>query len=138
MDAILWVLVGFIAGVLITGYTLCLHRPVTPAAAADNNNNNNDSNDNEDQPHEPIVTRTTIVRPVTGTGNLCVKVVKIVYDVCTDKSSTEGGCTICLEEYRDGERRATLDACSHRYHAACIERWLQGNDNCPLCRHHLV
>ena len=41
-------------------------------------------------------------------------------------------CAICLEDL--DEALATL-SCSHSYHAACIEPWLQqGNRSCPTCR----
>ncbi|KAL0460317.1 UNVERIFIED_CONTAM: RING finger protein [Sesamum latifolium] len=45
-----------------------------------------------------------------------------------------GGCVICLEEYKDGDTRAVITACSHRFHAVCIKTWLVQNDTCPLCR----
>lgn len=71
---------------------------------------------------------------------------EIVFDIYIKENSKEdgggggggGGCAICLEEYKDGETRAAITACNHRFHAACIKAWLGGNDNCPLCRSHVA
>lgn len=47
-------------------------------------------------------------------------------------------CTICMEEFRDGERLRKLTTCGHLFHPSCILRWLQGeqqrlSQKCPLC-----
>ena len=44
-------------------------------------------------------------------------------------------CPICLLEIRFNEERRT--ACGHIFHAVCLERWLNRNPSCPLCRAHL-
>lgn len=69
----------------------------------------------------------------------------MVYDTCTQKSLKEellggggGYCVICLNEYADGERRATIVACNHRYHVQCIEEWINYKYDCPLCRSDLL
>ncbi|KAK4440861.1 E3 ubiquitin-protein ligase DZIP3 [Sesamum alatum] len=54
------------------------------------------------------------------------------------KNDEGGGCVICLEEYKDGDTRAVITACNHRFHAVCIKTWLVENDTCPLCRAHVV
>ncbi|KAL1561946.1 RING-H2 finger protein ATL80-like [Salvia divinorum] len=59
----------------------------------------------------------------------------LTFDKCTGK---DGSCTICLDEYAAGERRATITDCSHRFHTVCLEKWIKINSTCPLCRHHLV
>ncbi|XP_037109099.1 uncharacterized protein si:ch211-59o9.10 isoform X2 [Syngnathus acus] len=43
------------------------------------------------------------------------------------------GCQICFGDYDDGERLRMLP-CFHDYHVACIDRWLQDNTTCPICR----
>ncbi|KAL6652183.1 hypothetical protein ACP70R_011108 [Stipagrostis hirtigluma subsp. patula] len=48
-------------------------------------------------------------------------------------------CRVCLErlEARDEVRR--LGNCSHAFHTACIDRWIDlGEVTCPLCRAHLL
>ncbi|WOL18241.1 RING-H2 finger protein ATL16-like [Canna indica] len=43
-------------------------------------------------------------------------------------------CAVCLTEFREDERIKLLPACLHVFHIDCIDTWLQGNANCPLCR----
>lgn len=61
----------------------------------------------------------------------------ISFDTVSGESSG-GGCAICLREYVDGERRATISHCGHRFHGVCIETWMNEKYNCPICRHDLV
>lgn len=42
----------------------------------------------------------------------------------------ENECCICLEKINN----TTLLQCKHKFHKKCIEKWLQKNNNCPLCR----
>jgi len=41
-------------------------------------------------------------------------------------------CVICLEEFREGDRVATLP-CRHCFHSNEIMRWLKDKRTCPLC-----
>lgn len=40
-------------------------------------------------------------------------------------------CTICLEEFREGDAVATL-TCNHTYHRECFRRWFSKHGTCPL------
>ncbi|KAH6832336.1 hypothetical protein C2S53_001744 [Perilla frutescens var. hirtella] len=66
----------------------------------------------------------------------------ILLEKYTKERSTEeaggGGCAICLDEYAIGQWRATIVHCNHRFHAPCIQSWLDLNFTCPLCRFNLV
>jgi len=42
-------------------------------------------------------------------------------------------CTICIEEFKRGEEQRTLP-CFHRFHAACVDRWLRRCGTCPICK----
>ena len=42
-------------------------------------------------------------------------------------------CSVCLEEYAEGDRMRTLP-CGHQFHSRCIDRWLQNNRACPICK----
>ncbi|XP_059654804.1 E3 ubiquitin ligase BIG BROTHER-related-like [Cornus florida] len=49
------------------------------------------------------------------------------------KSSPDDLCTICLENFSDGDL-STRMPCSHIYHEHCIVQWLNTNHSCPVCR----
>eukprot|EP00455_Lapot_gusevi_P051410 TRINITY_DN7654_c0_g1_i1.p1 TRINITY_DN7654_c0_g1~~TRINITY_DN7654_c0_g1_i1.p1 ORF type:complete len:528 (-),score=100.26 TRINITY_DN7654_c0_g1_i1:50-1570(-) len=50
----------------------------------------------------------------------------------TDNQPT---CQICFSEFEEGEfTRPNLLFCPHSYHQECIDRWLQQNPTCPVCR----
>ena len=42
-------------------------------------------------------------------------------------------CSICLEPMTDYFTIHTTE-CDHNFHGNCINRWLEGNNQCPLCR----
>lgn len=43
-------------------------------------------------------------------------------------------CAVCLCEFWEDEMLRLLPNCNHGFHVDCIDTWLQGNANCPLCR----
>ena len=44
-------------------------------------------------------------------------------------------CTICLLDYN--EETKTETKCNHTFHTECLDKWLQTNYTCPLCRTEL-
>eukprot|EP00814_Leptocylindrus_danicus_P008628 CAMPEP_0116005330 /NCGR_PEP_ID=MMETSP0321-20121206/1108_1 /TAXON_ID=163516 /ORGANISM="Leptocylindrus danicus var. danicus, Strain B650" /LENGTH=249 /DNA_ID=CAMNT_0003473751 /DNA_START=139 /DNA_END=888 /DNA_ORIENTATION=- len=51
-----------------------------------------------------------------------------VYDSCTS-------CSVCLDEFVEGEVLCQLKPCGHLFHEGCIFPWLvQRSGNCPLCK----
>lgn len=47
--------------------------------------------------------------------------------------SENGECSICLEEFEcDG--KALILSCNHYFHEACIKRWFQEQNFCPICK----
>jgi len=42
-------------------------------------------------------------------------------------------CTVCLEDIVPGDTVRTLP-CLHRFHTACIDRWLALHNSCPICK----
>jgi len=45
----------------------------------------------------------------------------------------EKRCAICLESFEEGVNLRTL-WCRHCFHVTCIDRWLEDQDECPVCR----
>ncbi|KAJ2776162.1 hypothetical protein H4R18_005812 [Coemansia javaensis] len=45
-------------------------------------------------------------------------------------------CPVCLDDMAPGHRVRLL-ACSHAFHARCIDPWLATNASCPTCRMQL-
>ncbi|GMY36653.1 Ubiquitin--protein ligase [Fagus crenata] len=45
-------------------------------------------------------------------------------------------CIICLEEWENGDLAYQLP-CVHVYHNDCIDRWLEDNQSCPVCRYSM-
>ncbi|EXC28188.1 E3 ubiquitin ligase BIG BROTHER [Morus notabilis] len=42
-------------------------------------------------------------------------------------------CSICQEEYNEGENVGRLD-CGHDFHRDCIKQWLTQKNLCPICK----
>ncbi|XP_020552631.1 putative RING-H2 finger protein ATL21A isoform X2 [Sesamum indicum] len=47
-------------------------------------------------------------------------------------------CPICLEEYKESERLRRIHNCHHCFHACCLDKWLQTEITCPVCRNIAV
>ena len=46
-------------------------------------------------------------------------------------------CIVCMESFRRGDVRRTLPCLHSEFHAECVDRWLQSNATCPVCKHRL-
>lgn len=46
--------------------------------------------------------------------------------------ATQSECTICLLDYTEETKKTT--ECHHIFHQECLNRWLETNNSCPLCR----
>lgn len=42
-------------------------------------------------------------------------------------------CSICLENFEEGHIRKTLP-CLHGFHGICVDKWLNTNAACPVCK----
>ncbi|KAF8034949.1 hypothetical protein BT93_C1084 [Corymbia citriodora subsp. variegata] len=47
-------------------------------------------------------------------------------------------CSVCLNEFQEGETLRLLPKCSHAFHIHCIDTWLRSHTNCPLCRASII
>jgi len=52
------------------------------------------------------------------------------------QGATEEYCNICRDVFQKGEQLRILP-CFHRYHAACVDRWLMQSRTCPTCKHDI-
>ena len=57
-------------------------------------------------------------------------------DVEKELPEEQRQCAICLEAFQNGQTRRSLP-CLHGFHEECIDRWLQSNAVCPICKHHI-
>ncbi|XP_050219590.1 NEP1-interacting protein 2 isoform X2 [Mercurialis annua] len=52
----------------------------------------------------------------------------------TNIQSHEFCCSICLQDFRDGDSMRKLPNCGHFFHLDCLDEWLTRNGSCPMCR----
>jgi hypothetical protein len=57
-------------------------------------------------------------------------------DVEKELPEDQRQCAICLESFQNGQVRRSLP-CLHGFHEECVDRWLQSNAVCPICKHHI-
>lgn len=43
-------------------------------------------------------------------------------------------CAVCLARFDDADLLRLLPRCRHAFHLDCVDRWLESNASCPLCR----
>jgi E3 ubiquitin-protein ligase ATL6/9/15/31/42/55 len=43
-------------------------------------------------------------------------------------------CAVCLAPFEDTDHLRLLPRCRHAFHLGCVDRWLESNASCPLCR----
>ena len=47
-------------------------------------------------------------------------------------------CIVCMENFKRGDVRRTLPCLHSEFHAECVDRWLQSNATCPVCKHQIT
>eukprot|EP00931_Biecheleriopsis_adriatica_P006056 TRINITY_DN107518_c0_g1_i1.p1 TRINITY_DN107518_c0_g1~~TRINITY_DN107518_c0_g1_i1.p1 ORF type:complete len:423 (+),score=36.34 TRINITY_DN107518_c0_g1_i1:92-1270(+) len=52
-------------------------------------------------------------------------------------SGDRRSCSICLDEFQEGDLQRTLP-CFHMFHVHCVDRWLDTNVACPVCKYEVV
>lgn len=50
----------------------------------------------------------------------------------------EPSCSICLDEYAQGDELRRFPLCKHMFHRECADLWLRGSHTCPNCRASLL
>ena len=46
-------------------------------------------------------------------------------------------CSVCLDVFQR-DQDAAVTKCKHIYHRACLKKWMETHDSCPICRHDVV
>ena len=55
-----------------------------------------------------------------------------------DTKSQAEQCTICFENFKRLENVKELKKCGHAYHSKCIDKWLEGEKKCPVCKKEVL
>ena len=51
--------------------------------------------------------------------------------------SSNDDCSICLNKIKKNQI-ARETSCLHKFHAQCLDRWLEEKSTCPLCKKNLL
>jgi len=46
-------------------------------------------------------------------------------------------CSICQENYTEGQAIRNIVHCDHSFHKTCIDTWFERNVHCPVCRYDI-
>ena len=65
--------------------------------------------------------------------NEITRLPKFVYKPSEKHSGTSKSCTVCMEDYKEGDSLRSLP-CLHQFHANCIDEWLGYKSTCPVCK----
>lgn len=79
-----------------------------------------------------VTSRATV--PTDPSTLLNLKRVKV--EEIMDNLNDEVCCSLCLENWAKEEQVMILP-CDHIFHVVCVEKWLNINHFCPLCRFEL-
>jgi hypothetical protein len=68
-----------------------------------------------------------------GAGSATAETRTVGPDADSGYSSSNCTCSICLEQYQEGEHLRMLP-CMHAFHMDCVDTWLVVRATCPVCK----
>uniref|UniRef100_M4F3Y5 RING-type domain-containing protein n=2 Tax=Brassica TaxID=3705 RepID=M4F3Y5_BRACM len=66
-----------------------------------------------------------------------IKNIPTFYFSCSGDHQTTSSCSICLQDWEEGQVGRKLERCGHTFHMKCIDEWFLRQVSCPICRDHL-
>lgn len=93
----------------------------------------------EDTSYERLLQLADMIQPVSrGANHHAIQSLPTrKYTKASQTSSADSRCNICLSEYEEGDTLKSLPSCLHSFHEDCINKWLQINKSCPVCRQEI-
>ncbi|XP_013584475.1 PREDICTED: NEP1-interacting protein-like 2 isoform X1 [Brassica oleracea var. oleracea] len=67
-----------------------------------------------------------------------IKDIPTFYFSCSGDHQTTSSCSICLQDWEEGQVGRKLERCGHTFHMKCIDEWFLRQVSCPICRDHLA
>jgi C4-type Zn-finger protein len=60
---------------------------------------------------------------------------KKTFESLSKKAKTQEQCIICMDDFSEKSEVSELKCDErHIFHTACLQKWMQQNLNCPLCK----
>lgn len=53
------------------------------------------------------------------------------------ETDEEDVCSICQDQYTEGQAIRSITHCTHMFHKSCIDQWFEQNVHCPVCRYDI-
>ncbi|OMP09283.1 Zinc finger, RING-type [Corchorus olitorius] len=60
---------------------------------------------------------------------------KVIISPLEESDHQEDCCVVCLEQLAEVGSQVSQMPCSHQFHTACIQTWLNNSHYCPVCRY---
>lgn len=102
-----------------------------------NRSRNVTASDSDEEWQDPDAFETEFAVPGANADQVASSTTTMRFSANGDASATIDECNICRESYVGGEALRVLP-CMHRFHTACIDRWLAQSRTCPICKHDIA
>jgi len=73
------------------------------------------------------------LQPVPTPANNRDQLPQYTFKKSENTKNSGNDCSICLTQYDEGDFVKVLP-CAHQFHGGCIDRWLEENNTCPICK----